>query len=568
MVIRIILLFLTITSVVEAGEKTIVCGFGQCSADFVPVLQLDQSEQTYIEISQNNPDNVTVTLPNEATPRDLVLVMENNSTIGKDLTVDFASKKREEAAPSFMLLGDIVNNLNINLNGYDGASGEDASVICANRFKNGDYGAVSQNFFNSRRQNNPALDPNKCDATDVSHIQETKFSCQNAGFSLSEFDTVEVERIKFKQRCIGTTIRSRCLQKTMSMTCEWAARSPGFHVGASKHSAGSPCPNQWASSSNCSYSYNYSCWHSRTTAQTPPSGVNPQWEVVKELGRCGYPVYGGKFALQYTDTLPERVYTNAVNENRTANLCASFPSPPAPYWFYNKIRSVTISEPGLDPETLEPLPGSTWDVKLSNFFEPCDSLYDTLNSVIDSWTAFGDVGNSCSDARLTEDPNNVIPWNKAGLEQRAEFGTEKILCSPNECNVSTIARDIDVNFDSIDPTSGANGTSQGSGTLLVYDINDLTSSAVPGNAGIGGKSDLPLLEETKYCVKVDDVASKGIQSTFAKDPVVNFNIYKWQGLNINRGEPGGGNPELSGKKVNVYKKIDASVRYLIKQELF
>ena len=178
------------------------------------------------------------------------------------------------------------------------------------------------------------------------------------------------------------------------------------------------------------------------------------------------------------------------------------------------------------------------------------------------------MGNQCSDARIAEDPNNVIPWNTAGLEQKAEFGTETILCSPNECNASTIARDIDINFDSIDPTAGANGTSQGAGTLLVYDINNLSSSASPGNAGIGGKNDLPSLEETKFCVKVDDVETKGIQSTFAKDPVVNFNIYKWQGLNINRGEPGGGNPDLSDKKINIYKKIDGSVRYLIKQELF
>ena len=566
-------LFLILQNI-YAEDKNIVCGFQQCSPDFNPSLYLEQSDQTIINIG-NNSDNINIELPVNQQPRSLFLSVNNNTLDGVDLNADLSSKLEENDTKEFILIGDIFNDLNVSLNGYDGQQGQDASIICANRFLDGSYGETSRQFFLSRRQNQN-IPQDRCDEQDVRHIQNSKFSCQENDFSLTNISTVEVERVQFKQRCIGTSIRYKCLQRKVKIACEWAAYPRGFPL-TNKYT-NLPCSNRWGGS-NCDYRFGDSCWRGRdlsasysnnTILSYAPDNVSPKWIVSFDDNRCTFPRFGGAFAYQQSFELSEARYLDALNRDALSELCTSdFPGPPAPAWRFNQVNEAVVTSPGLDPDTLLPLPGSNWDVQFTDFFEPCSSLgsYETLNSEIETWTAFGNPENNCSDANIPEDTNNLIPWNPSGVVQDPTFGTENLLCNPDNCPVQSLTREIDFNFDEIDPTSGANGTKQGTGVLFLYDYNQLNAQARAGLAGLGGNNDLPLLEETKYCVKIDDASSKGIDSSFAKNPVVNFNIYNWEGLKVNRGQPGGQVPDFSNNSIKIYRKLDSSFRYYLQQTM-
>lgn len=561
------ILLLFLINISFASDKNITCAFDQCSTDFIPALQAETDFESVIDLGQNQ-DNVNILLPNDSDPRNLSLISENNTITGISYNIDFSAKKKDTNAPHLVLISDFIENLNLNLNGFNGSAGEDASIICANRFKNGDYGIDAQNYFNNRRVNNQNVSLSRCDDQDVQFLQTTKFTCQNPNFILSEFQTTIFKRIKKKQKCIASSVRKKCLQKTMDLTCEWAARSPGYGVAPGKDFGGLPCPDQWRSAGDCAYDYNYSCWHSRDTGEIPPVGTDPAWTVETNMGQCSLPVYGGKFAYQHTREIPEGKYNEFASNNKIADLCNELPHPPTPYWFFNRISDVSVSSPSLDQDTLEPLPGSSWKIKLSNFFESCEKYYEPLNDIVESWISYGEVGNNCNDATVTDDVNNVLPWTKAGIEQDIAFGLDEILCSPDNCPANTNIQDINYSLDIIDPTAGANGTKQGSAVIIVYNIKNLTLNANDGTPGFGGKNDLPEIVENKYCIKKDDATTHDLSSDYAKDPTISFNIYKWKALDINQGQPSGQFPEPSNSNIKIYKKVDQSVRHLIKTEAY
>jgi hypothetical protein len=566
---------------IPSTNKNIDCGFNQCTPrDFTPILYLEQPSQTILEVGDNNNKKVSVNLPVSQDPRKLILSVNNNTVTGQDIDILLNSKQPEKNTEDFVLIGDIFKNIQINLNGYNGQTGKDASIICADRFKNGTYGLSSRDFFLNRRNSNPNLSINNCDNIDLQHIQNTKFQCDDDDFVLSSFDTVEVSRIKTKQKCIGTSIKYKCLQRQMKLSCEWRSIARGYSQ-CGKYGC-SPCANIFGNL-QCYYSAGSSCWYSDYNkdkyqiSSSPTAEEVPPWTIESQLNRCSPRAepssFGGWFALQRTNNLIEQIYLNALAANDLNRLCTTFPSPRVkttdPAWKFNRVLGIQLTTPGLDPDTREPLPGSNWIVRDSEFFTPCSSLglYDTMNSVIESWTAYGEVGNSCNDARIPEDTNNLIPWSKAGEEQDTSFGLEKLNCSMSNCPVQKIVVDKEKNFDIIDPTVGANGTAQGNGILFIYDYQNLSATAIPGIAGNGGNNDLPAVEENKYCVKVSDALTQGTASPFAKKPSVSFDFYKWQGLKVNRGQASGSNPEFSLKKIKVYKKMDSSVRYLLQKEL-
>lgn len=556
------------------AQKQVTCGLSECMPGFSAPLYLEQANQTIIDAGVNNQDAITITLPANQEPRKLVFMVENNSLVGRDLTADLNSEMPEKEAEDFILIGDIFNNLNINLNGYTGTGGKDASQICADRFLDGTYGASSKTFFESRRSANAELSLSRCDETDVNHIQSTKFTCPDTDYVATANNNVQVQRIKLKQRCVGTSIRYKCVQRYLRLKCEWNGFPRGYKL-VNKYNY-YPCTNIWGGR-NCRYDFNSSCWRGRdlSAAQNqgssyPPDGTTPPWTIIFDNNRCDYVNQGGVFAYQQTDKLIERRYLDAVQSDSVSRLCQSdFPYPNRLAWRFNRVTEAYITQPGLDPDTLDPLPGSNWDVKKTDFFTPCSSLglYDTLNSEIQTWTSFGDVGNNCSDARVVEDPNNLIPWTRSGTDQDPSFGVESFFCAPGNCPIQNLVREFDQNFDYIDPTIGSNGTNQGDGIILIYDSNNLVATARPGQAGNGGRNDIPNLKQAKSCVKIDDAVTKGIDSSFAREPIVNFNLYQWTGLKVNTGQPSGQPPTFDPKSIKIFKKIDSSVRYLIKQEL-
>lgn len=559
------------------GVKNITCGFQQCIPDFTPSTYLEQVDKTIIDLGRSNPDNVNILLPENQEPRSLVLIMENNSAVGRNLNASLNSKIKEKDSANLVLIGDLFNELKINLNGFDGETGKDASILCAEKFLDGSYGESSRNFFIARRTSNPNLPQDRCDELDSEHIQETKFSCEDSEFTQRDFPTVEVNRVKFKQRCVGTSIRYKCLQRKVRIRCEWSGYARGY--AQQDKWVNYPCSNPWGGG-NCNYNSSHSCWRGRDLSNsyngiksTAEDNVNPKWALIYDNNRCQFGAYGGVFAYQQSEELNELRYLQAQETNTVDRLCESdFPYPIAPGWRFNRVVESFVTTPGLDPDTLLPLPGSNWEVAFTDFFTPCQSLgpFVTLNSEIQTWTAFGEIGGNCSDASIPEDVNNLIPWNASGTIQDPTFGTEKLLCNPQNCPVQNITKEKDLNFDVIDPTSGANGTKQGTGILLIYDYNESLSQlqSRAGVAGNGGNNDLPELKNTKYCVKIDDATTKGIDSLFGKSPVVNYDIYNWEGLKINRGQPSGQVPDFSNNGLQIYKKLDSSLRYLIKNSLF
>lgn len=568
-------------------EKNIVCGFGQCVPDssFVPSIYTELANQTVIDLGNNNNATIKATLSPNQDPRNLVLMVNNNTTVGQNLILDLKSKKTEKNTGSLTLIGDIFNNINISLDGYDGATGQDASIICADRFKAGAYGENSKTFFINRRTNSPTLSLNRCDNQDIQHLQDTKFTCPNPDFRVSDFDTVQVSRVKFKQRCVGTSIRYKCVQRKIKLRCEWASIARGREYSCGKNCT-QRCERVFGAS-NCEYGSGFSCWRSDLNVAENGAAYYsdaresdaPAWSLSQELGRCSPRKepgsFGGWFANQRTDELNEMTYLNALNSGSVEALCQAFPNPTKRNdsskraWKFHRVAEAVLTTPGLDPDTQNLLPGSNWDLRLSDFFIPCSTYgeFETLNSQIDTWTAFGDVGNSCGDARIPEDTNNLIPWSKAGEVQDPTFGTETVLCSPGNCPVPSLVQSDELSLDKIDPSSGANGTAQGNGNLLIYDTKTITATARPGVAGNGGRNDISNLQQTKYCVKVDDANTQGVLSPFANTPLVNFNIYTWKALDVNRGQPSGGNPAFSNNAVRVFKKLDSSIRFLLQREI-
>ena len=589
---RLLFLFfiLLINNTILADEivKKVVCGFGECRPDFTPNIYLEKSTATFLDVGDFNTDTIEVTLPVNQEPRSLFFTVNNNDAVGQDLFVDFQSKRSGYNTEDFILVGDIFDNVNIKMDGYQGIDGKDASSICAERVLSGMYGDFFKTQFLDRREADPRLPADKCVEEDVDEIQRNAFQCLSqtgdAQYEEEDFSLVNVERVKFKQRCIGTSVKYKCVKRKVRVECRWKSLPYGYP------GPGLPCNNRWGGN-NCAYDLATSCWRSRdlnniyagTSSYPSQNAVNP-WEVVFDTNSCSFPgedsptsfsettgMNGGAFAYNLTNQMLEKQYKDAEREGRLAQFCAqNSAGPPAPGWIFDGIEEVTYEQPGLDLDTLEPLPGSTWEVESTGFFEECSIFgdFEVLTPILENWQTYGEIGNECNDVSIAEDPNNLIPWTKSGVAQDRSFGTELLLCSPDNCQIETIARKEEAIFDEIQPTPGTSGTNQGDAILFVYDIDNLSATARTGLGGDGGDNDLPALNNEKYCTKILDANTQGINSEFALKPIVYFNEYDWRAIKVGPGRPGGEDAPFSTKGIKLYKKIDSSVRHLLKNDNF
>lgn len=447
----------------------------------------------------------------------------------------------------------------------------------------------------SRRDGDPSIPMNKCVADDVELLQRTAFKCidytNDSLFEEEEFSLVNVSRVKYKQKCTGTSNKYKCVKRRVRATCQWESLPLGYTA------TGYPCTNKWGGS-NCQYNQATSCWNGTDKQQAngggssfPASGNTNPWELFLSEDpsnpRCSYPngatpspkpyssdggvLSGGAVAYNETTQMLEKNFRDYERQGMLEELCQTFSSGPiGPGWRFVGVSSMSYEQPGLDQDTLEPLPGSTWEVKETGFFESCSQFgdFEVLTPILQFWISYGEIGNECSDVSIAEDPNRIIPWTTSGIEQDRTFGTELVLCSPDNCPVETITKRLGASLDTIQPTAGTGGTSQGDAVLFVYDVQNLQATASPGLAGAGGNNDLPQYNDSKYCVKKMDASSQGINSAYAMSPVVYFNNYDWDALNIGPGQPNGADAPRSNKGLKLYKKIDSSVRYLLKNDNF
>lgn len=170
----------------------------------------------------SNPVNISTDLILK--PQNVKISIQNGTAPGQDLTVNLNAKNPSfDYAASFTLFSDNLNQVSINLNGYSGKNGKDASEICADKIKNGDYGSGVQSFFNTRRASDPAINQNKCDLQDLNYMQQFSFTCDDPAFSEVSVSnpTVSVQRVKSKARCMAVGSYSDCVQRKVRVNCNF-----------------------------------------------------------------------------------------------------------------------------------------------------------------------------------------------------------------------------------------------------------------------------------------------------------------------------------------------------------
>ena len=92
-------------------------------------------------------------------------------------------------------------------------------------------------------------------------------------------------------------------------------------------------------------------------------------------------------------------------------------------------------------------------------------------------------------------------------------------------------------------------------------------SAKVGVAGQSGINDIPSIITDKLCVKIQDFNTEGPLSEYAKTPFVDFKLYKWEALKVEKIQNLGVNPADNGNRIYIYKKMDSSSRYFLTKEM-
>lgn len=182
------------------------------------------------------------------------------------------------------------------------------------------------------------------------------------------------------------------------------------------------------------------------------------------------------------------------------------------------------------------------------------------------------LSKSCDPADPTnsfcdKDPNNLGSYQYIGAEPDPSKLTESADCRVSNCNAQYRVVESSQSLDTIQPTNGENGTSQGRGLFFVYDIKTIQQSqANAGQAGDGGRNDIQIPTETRYCAIKRDFTTDP-NTKYENDPEVIFKKINWKSLDIQSGGTPGTYPNYSDKSIEIFKKIDPGVRYLLKKEL-
>ena len=164
------------------------------------------------------------------------------------------------------------------------------------------------------------------------------------------------------------------------------------------------------------------------------------------------------------------------------------------------------------------------------------------------------------------DPDNLGTYNYIGLDPDPQQRLETLSCGLTSCPVENKLLEASRFLDTLSPTAGENGTEQGSGLVFIYDARNVSLQAQVGQAGAGGKNDLPSPNTIRYCAKKRDYSTDP-NSSYRNDPSVEFKRINFKAFDVQGGALPGNVPPFTGKKVNIYKKLDPAVLYLLKKEL-
>jgi hypothetical protein len=196
----------------------------------------------------------------------------------------------------------------------------------------------------------------------------------------------------------------------------------------------------------------------------------------------------------------------------------------------------------------------------------CDNPLDPTNCSTTSASKSCEVGGPAENNFCDKDGNNLAQYQLIGTEPDPLKNTQSVDCKINNCPVQFKTIESSSFLDTLTPSAGENGTLPGSGLFFVYDIRSVSSQATPGQAGAGGKSDLNSAVQVRYCGNKRDFTTDP-NTQYENDPQVTFKKVLWKAFDVKPGATPGQFPPFTDKKVEIYKKVDSSIRYLLKKEL-
>ena len=347
--------------------------------------------------------------------------------------------------------------------------------------------------------------------------------------------------------------------------------------------------------------------NSALTVSSSPLNVDPATTVSSSS-----PTY---FSTSISRKIPENEYTYFRNLMSDADICnlhvaqeISDPSYSTPLSVVNPIYSnansyagcsgncswkvstisSSLTTPGLNGN--EPAAGSDWGFAKMLPGDHCDTgtnpatgFYTTYKTVNVNYVAYDRTNTACAINDLVTysnslpinnypaqdfDPNKVAVWFYTGSAQEPDFGSEATQCDLGNCPVSSVVSDLNQTLDTITPQDGENGSKQGNGLILIYDAATISTESNIGVAGAGGKNDIINQSSLRVCSKQRDAATDGLNSDYARNPIVSFNRYNWSAIKTTASGNPGQQPVNIGATVTVWKKLDSSVRAFLQNEFF
>ena len=606
---------------------SIDCSGSTCTPNFTVPSNYIRSAYNAIDAGSSG-SNITVGVKSAQAPRSLRMNVVNgpfpNGTLtpGYNLNVNLSSSTKTAAAGSLVLIGDNFNSLTVALDGYSGSAGMNASALCASNIKAGLYGADALSFFNNFRLNNPTVSKNNCILDDITFLQTNKFSC-DSGFkeitTTNSVYSVNVQRIPRINRCQSNLSYDVCLKKKVQVSCTWNIYNGAFPFTGNIVVASNSVSSVPSTSNLAIGQVVFGTGIPTGTTITAVAGATVTLSNSATLTYPGASLQAAattQFATNISRTIPENQYNYYRNIMSDTDICnnhvaqevsdSSYSTPAGVtnplysnpntysgcasgtcYWKETSIVS-NLTTPGMNGDALAQ--GSVWElmstkpgVRCDASLNPASGFWSTYKTVNVNYVAYDPTNSQCNASDIVTysggsinstypaislDPNKSATWFYTGQAQEPDFGSEVVECDLGNCPVNSVTSDLTQTLDTITPGNGENGTQQGSGLLLIYDAQTITTESNVGVAGSGGNNDIVSQSGTRVCAKVRDVTSDGLSSDFAKAPLVNFNRYAWGAIKTSASGNPGQQPVNPGSSVVVWKKLDSSVRDFLKNELF
>tara|TARA_Y100000034_G_scaffold136372_1_gene212460 strand:- start:846 stop:2732 length:1887 start_codon:yes stop_codon:yes gene_type:complete len=610
----------------QAQTVNVECHTGECIVDpgTNPNLLVNTPNYSTIDLGYiNNPLNVTA-LP-DRDPQSLRLYMENGEVPGKNVYIDLSAGNDQVDSANLILIGDNFDSMVVKLNGYDGEKGKDASEICADNIKSLKYGATVFNAFNTRRSGSNGADPDRCEQADLNFLQENTFSCDEVDYNqiAGAPPVVDAVRIKPKARCQGFFRAKICEKRETKLRCEFKVWNAATYMGSGPSYG-------WGTTIGASKFYtnrqsNYSDFrindidlenyiqnlrnveglggtdedllrrycHDNTNMDS--FEISSTRKMLYHYGNSHWPLvayssnnFGGLSYEEKQQCISNMGYSDVSGLSGQTPAYKNFSlvnghhagSPPLGVVYSGDRRKDShafMNALGSGGNSFDVCSWQPYNTELTELGvtdtlyiagnDSCPSGYEEEDIQYSIVTAYDENDNLCDDVSHPSDPLNQAVWTFTGYDQLEEFENQTITCSVNSCILQTNITDLEYDLDKIEVENGKNGTQKGGAVIFAYSIQNQDIQTIQGQAGPAGKDDINLSVDTRTCAKVNDVISDGRASDFAKDPQISFKRYSWKAITTTGGGVAGIPPQESTKETKVYKKIDSSLRNILRKEL-